>query len=269
MKFLMNCLFCKRDSSTSRSVEHIIPESLGNKEYILPKEMVCDKCNQYFAIKIEKPLLEQPYFKHLRYRSKIENKKRNVPTLDVMAIGLRPMKVELSFDKKDGFSITIPDDVKDFFSSPIRKIIIPILDAPKDNNLIVSKFLAKLANEALIHQALGDEKLLEELWNHPGVDRLKQYARYGQNVSFWPYHQRRIYSEGTIFRDTRLGENKFEILHEFTFLYPDESSLYFIVCIMGIEYVINMNAPEINGYSKWLVTNDNKSPLDDINEVKL
>lgn len=54
----MNCLFCKRDSSTSRSVEHVIPESLGNKEYVLPRGMVCDKCNQYFAIKIEKPLLE-------------------------------------------------------------------------------------------------------------------------------------------------------------------------------------------------------------------
>jgi hypothetical protein len=38
---------------------------------------------------------------------------------------------------------------------------------------------------------------------------------------------------------------------------------------MGIEYVINMNAPEINGYSKWLVANDNKSPIDDINEVKV
>lgn len=192
-----------------------------------------------------------------------------MPTLDIMAIGLRPIKVELSFDKKDGLSITIPDNAKDFFSSPIRKIIIPILDAPEDSNLIVSKFLAKLANEALIHRALGDKKLVKELWNHSGVDRLKQYARYGQNVSFWPYHQRRIYSEGTVFRDTRLEEDKFEILHEFTFLYPDESSLYLVVCIMGIEYAINMNAPETNIYSNWLIANDNKSPLDDINEVKV
>ena len=53
----MICLFCKENSTNSISVEHIIPESLGNKEHILPKGIVCDKCNQYFAIKLEKPLL--------------------------------------------------------------------------------------------------------------------------------------------------------------------------------------------------------------------
>lgn len=27
----MNCIFCKKDSTNSKSVEHIIPESFGNK----------------------------------------------------------------------------------------------------------------------------------------------------------------------------------------------------------------------------------------------
>jgi hypothetical protein len=267
----MNCLFCKQNSDDSRSVEHIIPESLGNKDHILPKHFVCDNCNQYFAIKVEKPLLEQPYFMNLRSRSRIENKKRNVPTLHVMAVGLKPMKVELSFDKNDGFSITMPDnvDAKSFFSSPTRKLVIPLLDSPKESNLVMSKFLAKLAIEAIIYKVLDDQVLVEELWNYPGLDRLKQYARYGQGISFWPYHQRRIYPEGALFKDETWKGIPFEILHEFTFLTTDESNIYFAVCIMGIEYAINMNTPEISNYSNWLIANNNKSPLDNSDEVRV
>lgn len=46
----MKCIFCKDSSDNSTSVEHIIPESLGNKD-ILPKGIVCDSCNNYFAVK--------------------------------------------------------------------------------------------------------------------------------------------------------------------------------------------------------------------------
>jgi hypothetical protein len=54
----MRCIFCKNDSSNSKSVEHIIPESLGNTTRTLPKGVVCDTCNNYFARKVEKPFLE-------------------------------------------------------------------------------------------------------------------------------------------------------------------------------------------------------------------
>ena len=43
------CMFCHKDSSSSKSVEHIIPESFGNKHHYLPKGYVCDKCNNYFS----------------------------------------------------------------------------------------------------------------------------------------------------------------------------------------------------------------------------
>ena len=42
--------------------------------------IVCDSCNNYFAVKVEKPLLEQPYFQLVRARNDIQNKKgRSVP----------------------------------------------------------------------------------------------------------------------------------------------------------------------------------------------
>lgn len=72
----MICLFCKQSTHDSRSEEHVIPESLGNKRNILPRGVVCDSCNNYFSIKIEKPLLEMPYFVSVRHRNGIRNKKR-------------------------------------------------------------------------------------------------------------------------------------------------------------------------------------------------
>jgi hypothetical protein len=82
----MRCIFCKNDSTNSKSVEHIIPESLGNKNNILPKGVVCDSCNSYFGSKIEKAVLEMPYFKSLRGRIMIENKKGKISSVSGFTI---------------------------------------------------------------------------------------------------------------------------------------------------------------------------------------
>lgn len=75
----MRCIFCKHDSSTSVSVEHIVPESLGNIDHVLPVGVVCDGCNQYFARKVERPLLESPMFRLLRADMAIPNKRGRIP----------------------------------------------------------------------------------------------------------------------------------------------------------------------------------------------
>src|ERR1700740_3037953 len=62
----MRCIFCTAPSSTSRSVEHIIPESLGNTRHVLPKGAVCDTCNNYFARKVEQPVLSHRSIRNLR-----------------------------------------------------------------------------------------------------------------------------------------------------------------------------------------------------------
>lgn len=76
----MRCIFCKKDSSGTRSVEHVIPESLGNTDHVLPKGLVCDSCNRYFAIKIEQPLLEATIFRDLRRGMVIPNKRGRFPS---------------------------------------------------------------------------------------------------------------------------------------------------------------------------------------------
>jgi len=76
----MRCIFCKSGSDGSRSIEHIIPESLGNTEHTLPRRVVCDACNNYFARKIEAPLLASQVFVLLRARQRIPNKRGLIPT---------------------------------------------------------------------------------------------------------------------------------------------------------------------------------------------
>jgi hypothetical protein len=39
------CLFCRKAGEPFSSVEHVFAESLGNKDLILPKGIVCDSCN--------------------------------------------------------------------------------------------------------------------------------------------------------------------------------------------------------------------------------
>lgn len=44
----MACIFCPETEKFNK-VEHIIPESMGNKEYVLEKGVVCDDCNNRFS----------------------------------------------------------------------------------------------------------------------------------------------------------------------------------------------------------------------------
>jgi hypothetical protein len=75
----MRCIFCKQDSSSSGSVEHIVPESLGNVEHVLPIGAVCDGCNRYFARKVERQILESPRFRLLRADMAVPNKRGRIP----------------------------------------------------------------------------------------------------------------------------------------------------------------------------------------------
>ena len=39
------CLFCRRSDGGFTTIEHIVPESLGNTGLVLPNGVVCDRCN--------------------------------------------------------------------------------------------------------------------------------------------------------------------------------------------------------------------------------
>ncbi len=69
----MKCIFCDVEN-TSKSIEHIVPESLGNKKYVMQKGEVCDFCNARFS-KFEDKALSNSVLAMERARFAIKTKK--------------------------------------------------------------------------------------------------------------------------------------------------------------------------------------------------
>lgn len=257
----MICIFCKEESSDSKSVEHIIPESLGNKDLILPKGIVCDKCNQYFAVKVEKPMLEMKYFRNVRFRNNIKSKKgRNIPYKTLFPHkdgGWVDMYIDdnsIAINGDDSHIINLIKDQK------VNQMMFEVVDSPSKNNSHVSRFLAKSALELFALKAGNNRANLDEVINMKELDPLREYARYGIGDR-WLYNQRRIYSEEDRFVDPVFHPEPYEVLHELDFLFLEPGIYYFTLVIMGIEYVINCGASELDLFHNWLKENKNKSPI--------
>lgn len=265
----MKCIFCKKPSDSSKSVEHIIPESLGNKEHFLKKGIVCEQCNNYFATKVEKPVLEQPYFKNVRHRNFIKSKKNRLVSDKVLFPYKTAGWTEVCMDQQ-GITFDQNSDhiINQIIDGSIKKMIIPILDAPQKDDPIFSRFLAKVALEFLIYRISDNKKLLDEITEDENLDPLRNYARYGKG-GFWKYHQRRIYSENDRFIEPYNHPAPYEILHEIDLLYTKRFELYLVLVIMGIEYTINFAGSETQGYLEWLEENGNISPISRLNEMRI
>lgn len=265
----MRCIFCKSNSSGSKSVEHIIPESLGNKTHILQKGIVCDSCNNYFGNKIEKVVLEMPYFKSLRARLMISNKKGKMPKISGFTKDKDIIEIRYSTHRNNILEVVYKDDktLKSILNS--NELYVPLISEPPQNDMYISKFIGLIALEALAQRVSSIENWQEDFVNHEGLDDLRNYVRYGKGNTIWPYHIRRIDSENQI-KYCKETNKIFERLNEYDFLIPDSlndgdfhkvDNLYFVMAIMGIEYTINITNAGLNRYFNWLSNNQNKSIL--------
>ena len=272
----MQCIFCHKDSTASNSVEHIIPESLGNKQHILPKGYVCDECNNYFAVKIERELLNQPYFKSMRSRNEILTKngkfvKEEIVFPDVM------MACDVEVHTTDSSHIMLINDAvlyEAIITGKTRRMIAPYFTEPDCPSIIMSRFIAKCAYEYFLYN-VGEENyelcVQEMLGDKFDVlKRLREYARYGEGP-YWQYNQRRIYSEGAFFVHND-DKECYEILHEMMFFTKEykrdstgsvEAEIYFVMAIAGIEYAMCLSDPSITEYQKWIDEHNGLSPLND------
>lgn len=256
----MRCIFCKVPSTKSKSVEHVIPESLGNKEHILDKGVVCDKCNQYFARKVEKEVLDSPYFKYVRHRNNIESKKRRIPKINGFIGG----NVELGRDRYGNSFIEVPNQkiLDGITSERITSMIVPSVDDPKTDDKNMSRFLAKVAIEMLALRFYPSEGWNEEIVDKEELDPIRHYARFGDKPKFWEYSQRRIYEESDRFYNPDISNEPYEVLHEVDIKFLRDGQLFLILVIMGIEYVLHFTNPDISEYRKWLIENEQKSPIE-------
>jgi hypothetical protein len=180
----MNCIFCYKNSDDSKSVEHVIPESLGNYIYILDKGIVCDQCNQYFSRTFEQQVLNLPFFKEARHATNIKSKKGKIPNGKGFIIDPDLAEIEFLKDKNLTEIISIPGNTK------VEKDIaafIPFYGSPGFQNIYVSKFLGKMGIEAMVLNSIHYKTPIEDNVNQLCFEEMKKYVRAGQKNQYWPY----------------------------------------------------------------------------------
>lgn len=74
------CLFCRQSDGGFQSIEHIVPESLGNTDLVLNAGVVCDRCNNEQLSELDQTLCEFKPIKAMRTLRKVKSKKGVVPT---------------------------------------------------------------------------------------------------------------------------------------------------------------------------------------------
>lgn len=253
----MRCLFCKQEASNSLSVEHIIPESLGNRGYILPKGIVCDGCNNYFSRKVEKPFLESPGIIAMRFRERLISKKGRIPP--TKGLLLSDIPVTATFDHRENIThVAVPTE---HFSRLDRNGAINIalkIDGRPPDGPILSRFLAKVALEFLALRLLETPGWLDFLRENADLDLIRDHARRGSTPQ-WPVHVRKLYSPDA--RTITKDGSSVQVVHESEFLHTDLGERYLVLAIFGMEYAINLGGPSIYGYERWLKENNYASEL--------
>jgi hypothetical protein len=261
----MRCIFCNASSAGSASIEHVVPESLGDSTVILPRGIVCDGCNNYFSVKIEKPLLETGYFRLSRFRNDLASKRGRIPALGALHLE-SGLEVVIAKERVAGAiqqSLHCADErgearlIHDILKRGTGRLVFPAPGGPPLP--LLARFIAKIGLEILTDRVRLIPGWEEEVVFRDEIDLVREYARYGRGPTNWPLSIRRLYPENRPFS----GEDGalYQVMHEETLLYTPTGELYAVCAILGIEYAINLGGPEIEGYEYWLKSNAGGSPL--------
>jgi len=254
----MRCIFCASPTAGSKSREHILPESLGNTDHWLPPGVVCDGCNNYFAVKIERPVLESTFFTALRQRQDIPNKRGQMPIVK----GVFPLpRIAVSLQRTPGGLAMGPwcERDSDAFMRTLQvyssgRIYVP-MDGLLDSRLL-ARFLGKVGVEIIADRLIRAGLAPDELLGEPALEAIRHFVRQGDQPRSWPISRRRIYGE-----DAAFGPEGYQVVHEFNLLHSDSGEVHAVICIFGEEFAINLGGPSIEAYEAHLQANGGLSPL--------
>lgn len=145
---------------------------------------------------------------------------------------------------------------RSILSGQTDTVILPI---PREvNRRLMSRFLGKVAIEALTLRLMKVDGWQEEMLRVEALELLRRYVRRGDGPAEWEFSQRRLYAENAVFND---GREAFELLHEFDFIYAADRTLFFVLALFGEEFAIDMGDPSITNYRRWMADNNDRSPL--------
>jgi hypothetical protein len=137
------CVFCLGEKEDQRSVEHIIPESLGGGDWaVLPPDTVCDSCNHYFGAKVESKVLQDYPLNVLRLFSAVRTKKKKWASLNhpIGKLAASPYGRVIGLDPSD-------DEVEHQILTGNRAQFRIIAETA--NPLLMCRFLLKVALECI------------------------------------------------------------------------------------------------------------------------
>jgi hypothetical protein len=253
----MRCLFCEGDASRSRGIEHVIPQSLGNTTLTLRPGVVCDGCNNYFAREVERPFLEAGPIVSLRFRQAVPSRRGRVPAATGVLTPDIDVNVERVNDAPYGAVVRSSDPALVPKMLASRRPCV-LFDADGDlTSKVVSRFLAKVAVEAMAAKLLTEPALLASFIEDDALDPLRGHARRG--IGTWPFNIRRIYREDACWIDQE-GSYR-QVKWELDFHRTRRGELYLILAVFGLELVLNVGGPAVDGYREWLWANGFASPL--------
>ena len=173
---------------------------------------------------------------------------------------LAPGYIPVSVYKRPGFPTDILIDVPpELVGNALRtERLIIATDLSMPTGLVVSRFLAKVAVEAMATKLIAHPDGLEYLVDEQQLDAIRDHARTGR-IRDWPVHFRQIYDTDAKWFD-HSGSPK-QVVNEYDILVTEKGEWYFVFALFGKEFVINYGGPDIEGYQEWLDERDGVSPL--------
>lgn len=164
----MSCIFCKSED-TLPSLEHIVPESMGNKNYVLPKGHICKSCNNLFS-KFEKEVLSSTIIGFERARFATSTKKGKSSFSKVGSVKMEGTEKEniitISGVNKEDIR-TVDTNTKTF------QIFVPGFQG---NEMPTAKFLLKVGYQSMykskrrIFQKYNYSDLIDYMMNRSNID---------------------------------------------------------------------------------------------------
>lgn len=247
---MTSCLYC-RGVGPFTTVEHVVPESLGNDDLIL-EGCVCDACQSYFGKEIEQFVLAKTPIAVWRALIGIRTKKGRLPTVDVSQPDRVKGTLPDTHDRHDNLGYTAhPDgstsvDIDD--DSIVRGLV---NDDKRQFNLVLTPKKLSMLGRFLGKVGLGVFAVSnrEQAYDQR-YDRIRAYARFGSTDEMWPIFH---YLEGEMaqWRKPTLLGAKGETISEEVECYS-----YGIVAVGNLYTLFRFSM----GLDSWVISLDDPYP---------
>ena len=248
------CIFCLQAGDIFHTVEHIIPESLGNTDDVLI-DRVCDKCQNYFGREVENYILTKTPFGFWRTMAGTLNKKGKFPFFDPSQNPKSKGVPDFHSYTDNGFTLN-PGDNEQIVESIIanQSLFEKIKNGKNSFNLVMTP-------KMLIYMGRFLGKIALEYWaktygNHvyrKDLDQIRKYSRYGTAKSIWPIMQNHLLEN---LLDYKVKENFEEERTLYAYSLYEINSLILFNFDIGFErysIIVNQKYPPSNMLSEQLL----------------